>query len=195
MMICSFEKFEGKIHGPRAGGKGRVLAQLFQSGYPVPDGFILFPEIFEDGEISEANWSAVLNHYHELAPESVKVAVRSSAQAEDSESASFAGAFETVLNVDSEDALRKAIQLVYESRESDRVQAYSREKGLPGPHSMAIVVQRMVSAEYAGVLFTLTRSIKASPEWLETWSKDWENNWSPVKKPVFLFYLTRRRVK
>ncbi|MHA1947150.1 MAG: hypothetical protein ACW97W_13685, partial [Candidatus Hodarchaeales archaeon] len=34
-----------------AGGKGRVLAQLFQSGYPIPDGFIILPTAFRENNL------------------------------------------------------------------------------------------------------------------------------------------------
>lgn len=51
--VRSFEEMEESLM-PYAGGKGRVLARLFQSGYPVPEGFVIFPHAFEDGQLIQA---------------------------------------------------------------------------------------------------------------------------------------------
>jgi pyruvate,water dikinase len=56
--------------------------------------------------------------------------------------------------VDGEEALRKAVQRVFESAGSERVAAYSQAQGIQGAHRIAVVVQRMVAADLAGVLFT-----------------------------------------
>ena len=72
----------------RAGGKGGTLARLFQSGYPVPDGLIFLPEEFENDELKPEAWA-----------QKTAFAVRSSAVDEDSAQASFAGEFESVLDV------------------------------------------------------------------------------------------------
>lgn len=154
-MLCSFEEFDDGAHAARAGGKGKVLAGLFQAGYPVPDGFIIFPEALGDAGVDPACWAAITEHYRRLASDGARVAVRSSALAEDSRTASFAGAFETVLDVESEAQLRDAIATVHASKDNERVQTYTEERRLSGEHAMAIVVQRMVAADYAGVLFTV----------------------------------------
>ena len=81
-------------------------------------------------------------------------AVRSSALSEDSAQASFAGEFETVLDVRTDELVREAIHTVRRSRHSERVQAYSQAKGMDDRHDMAVVVQRLVRADISGVLFT-----------------------------------------
>ena len=146
------------------GGKASVLAQLHQQGYPVPDGFVIGAAAFDEHGLIESLWTAVLNHVNKLrmGNREQAFAVRSSALSEDSAQASFAGEFETVLNVTSDDDIRQAIQTVYNSQFSQRVMAY-REAVSSGSTStssattksaIAVIVQKMVPAELAGVLFT-----------------------------------------
>ena len=84
----------------------------------------------------------------------VAFAVRSSALSEDSAQASFAGEFETVLDVHTDEMVREAIHTVRRSRRYDRVRAYSEARGIDTAHDMAVVVQRLVRADISGVLFT-----------------------------------------
>ncbi|ALV40668.1 phosphoenolpyruvate synthase [Pseudarthrobacter sulfonivorans] len=83
------------------------------------------------------------------------VAVRSSATAEDLAAASFAGQQETYLNVSGAEALSAAVIDCWASLWTARAMAY-RARGGIGPDSvrLAVVVQRMVEAEAAGVMFT-----------------------------------------
>ena len=83
------------------------------------------------------------------------VAVRSSATAEDSEAASFAGQQETYLHVRGFEALRARIRDCWASFFSERALFYRSKKGSLADLGMAVVVQRMVNAEIAGVLFTM----------------------------------------
>jgi phosphohistidine swiveling domain-containing protein len=139
-----------------AGGKGGTLARLFQAGYPVPDGFVILPEAFLGDELTMEAWKQVETHLvrmHE-ADEGIAFAVRSSALSEDSAQASFAGEFETVLDVRSDERVKEAVQKVRSSRHSERVKAYSLAKGLDLKHDMAVVVQKLIRADFSGVLFT-----------------------------------------
>jgi phosphohistidine swiveling domain-containing protein len=83
------------------------------------------------------------------------VAVRSSATAEDLASASFAGQQESYLNVVGAEALAAAVTDCWGSLWTARAMAYRAREGI-GPDSvrLAVVVQRMVQAEAAGVMFT-----------------------------------------
>ncbi|MBN1873915.1 MAG: phosphoenolpyruvate synthase [Anaerolineae bacterium] len=143
----------------RAGGKGGSLARLIQAGLPVPDGFVILPTTFENGVLCPEAWTLVQTHLNRLrdAGFPVTFAVRSSAMSEDSAQASFAGEFETVLNIHTDEAIRQAIHTVYHSRHNERVQAYTQAKGLSSGetgHEIAVIVQVLVCAECAGVLFT-----------------------------------------
>jgi rifampicin phosphotransferase len=82
------------------------------------------------------------------------VAVRSSATAEDLEGASFAGQQDTYLNVRG-DGLLDAVRDCWASLWTARAMAYrARQSIAPGSVTLAVVVQEMVDAEAAGVLFT-----------------------------------------
>lgn len=139
-----------------AGGKGGSLARLAQAGYPVPEGFVVLPSAFDDGDLKPEAWAESQAAVAQLrgSNENTAFAVRSSALAEDSAQASFAGEFETVLNVYTDDAIRRAIDSVHDSRHAERVHAYSRHRGMNEEHEIAIVVQKLVLAECSGVLFT-----------------------------------------
>ena len=81
-------------------------------------------------------------------------AVRSSALGEDSGEASFAGAFETSSTCAATRVIRHAIETVRRSRHAGRVAAYSQAQGLAAVHEVAVIVQRMITPNFSGVLFT-----------------------------------------
>jgi pyruvate,water dikinase len=84
-----------------------------------------------------------------------RVAVRSSATAEDLPEASFAGQQDTYLNVGGEEPLLKAVQACWASLWTARAVAYRARQKTPAEGlAMAVVVQQMVMADAAGVLFT-----------------------------------------
>lgn len=154
-MIFTFSELSDEKRS-RAGGKGGTLSKLFQTGYPVPDGFVIMPEAFDGEQLDRYAWHQIQEQLEKMRLNDRKVAfaVRSSAIAEDSAFASFAGEFETVLDVHSDDAARAAIHQVHNSRKSERVKAYSEAKGMDGHHEIAIVVQKLVRADISGILFT-----------------------------------------
>lgn len=157
-----------------AGGKGASLASMAGQDLPVPPGFIVPSDIMEacvDAEELRRLTNAkdhvaamrlvedtavvddsVLEAYTKLAG---KVAVRSSASAEDSEAASYAGQQETYLNVEGVDAVRKAVIDCWASFFSERAIFYRNLKGSLDDLRMAVVVQKMIDAEKAGVMFTV----------------------------------------
>jgi pyruvate, water dikinase len=97
---------------------------------------------------------AIRQAYRTLGQE-LRVAVRSSAASEDSETASFAGQQETFLNVRGEDAVLRYVQECWASFFSPRALFYRAQKGALSDTRMAVVVQEMVLAEKSGVLFTV----------------------------------------
>lgn len=84
--------------------------------------------------------------------EGTKFSVRSSAPFEDSEKSSFAGQFETFLNVDAEEIGERVIDC-WKALFSPRVMSYIDDPGELS-QGMAIIVQEMVEADVAGVIFT-----------------------------------------
>jgi pyruvate,water dikinase len=101
---------------------------------------------------------AVRSAYEELGAADqpdVPVAVRSSATAEDLPMASFAGQQDTYLNVVGTEALLDAVRDCWASLWTDRAVAYRASRGIdPSTVALAVVVQRMVDAAVAGVMFT-----------------------------------------
>jgi pyruvate, water dikinase len=83
------------------------------------------------------------------------VAVRSSAAAEDSQNASFAGQQETFLNVFGDDLVLKQVQACWSSFFNPRAIFYRKLKGSLEDTNMAVVVQCMVNPEKSGVMFTM----------------------------------------
>ncbi len=97
--------------------------------------------------------TAVMQAFQKLG-KGIRVAVRSSATAEDTAEASFAGMNETFTNV-VEETLAERIVDCWASLWSPRVVAYRQSLGLTDEPTIAVVVQRMVDSEAAGVMFTV----------------------------------------
>lgn len=99
---------------------------------------------------------ALRDAYQQLIHEApLAVAVRSSATAEDLPFASFAGQQDTILNVINFDALLEAVRRCWASLWNDRAVSYRASNGIDARGvRLAVVVQRMVNATVAGVLFT-----------------------------------------
>jgi pyruvate,water dikinase len=139
-----------------AGGKAATLARLAQAGYPVPEAFVILPAAFAGEALLPEAWAHIQAHVAHLrtGKQAVSFAVRSSALHEDSAQTSFAGAFETVLNVTTDAEMMAAIATVRRSSQSERVEAYSLAQGIAPMQQIAVLVQLMVHSEMAGVLFT-----------------------------------------
>jgi pyruvate,water dikinase len=96
----------------------------------------------------------IRQRYSELGAD-LPVAVRSSATAEDLPDASFAGQLETYLNVRGGDAVFDAVKRCWASLWTGRAIGYRQRQGIrPEDVSIAVVVQRLVPAQAAGVAFT-----------------------------------------
>ncbi|WP_326909873.1 PEP/pyruvate-binding domain-containing protein [Sedimentibacter sp. MB31-C6] len=154
-MVRSFKELTPELQA-YAGGKGSMLAKMYQSGYPVPDGFVILPSAFENEKLNDKAWKEIQALLNEIRSnnQGAMFAVRSSGLSEDSAQASFAGEFESVLNVNTDIEIQKAIDTVFKSKESERVKAYSSVQGMDHSHKIAVVIQLMVQSEISGVLFT-----------------------------------------
>jgi len=154
-IVKSFKELTPELRA-LAGGKGGMLARMFQDGYPVPEGFVVLPSAFQGEKLNKNAWEEILISINAIRKdnEGALFAVRSSALSEDSAQASFAGEFETVLNVGTDNEIQEAIYTVFRSRHSERVKAYSSIQGIDHSHQIAVVVQLMIPSEISGVLFT-----------------------------------------
>lgn len=95
----------------------------------------------------------VMEAYRRLG-DSVPVAVRSSATAEDTAGTSFAGMNQTFTNVTGEEELAARILDCWTSLYGPRVVAYRASRGVTDEPAIAVVVQEMVSSERSGVMFS-----------------------------------------
>jgi len=84
----------------------------------------------------------------------VRVAVRSSATAEDSTDTSFAGMNETFTNVRRPELLDRVVDC-WASMFGERVASYRVDRGLVDEPAIAVVVQQMVASDRSGVMFTV----------------------------------------
>lgn len=135
----------------RFGGKAAGLARALRAGLPVPPGVALaapFVEALGSGDRAADRDLASLELPFEGA-----AAVRSSAVGEDSGQASFAGQHETLLNVERAD-LAEAVRAVWRSLSRAGALAYRRRLDVRERPQMGVVVQQLVPADVAGVLFT-----------------------------------------
>jgi rhodanese-related sulfurtransferase/membrane protein insertase Oxa1/YidC/SpoIIIJ len=130
------------------GNKAYRLARMRARGLPVPAGVLLTSRFLEQFASEPQEWRIRQLDRIWRWLSSASVVVRSSAMAEDSEQHSFAGVFESVLNID-RNGLEAAIGKVRASFDAGRVKSY-----VAGGGSGSILIQRMIAAEYAGVLFT-----------------------------------------
>lgn len=168
----------GEEDAPLVGGKGLRLAEMAQARLPVLPGFCVTTAAYRaflshngleaavaagdeaavralitTAELPPAVASAILEAYEKLRG---PVAVRSSATAEDSQDASFAGQYDTFLNVTDAEVMLDKVRACWAGLWSERALVYLREQGLsPFDADMGVVVQRQGQAQAAGVLFTL----------------------------------------
>jgi pyruvate,water dikinase len=139
------------------GSKAASLARLAGAGFPVPVGVVVTAAAAANRDQTVARLRSAAA---ELGGPHQRFAVRSSATAEDLAGASYAGQYETVLEVGL-DELADAVRRVFDSAASVRVAAYRQahpQANAADPSGsgagMAVLLQVMVAAEAAGVAFT-----------------------------------------
>jgi pyruvate,water dikinase len=138
----------------RFGGKAAQLAAARSAGLPVPDGWALGWREVEALALQDASAPEVEAALRSAVAGCGPLAVRSSAVGEDSQTASFAGAHLTVLGRTGADAVLDAVLAVRASALQPAALAYRDQLAVAGAVRMGVVVQRMVDADVAGVLFT-----------------------------------------
>ena len=131
------------------GGKAAQLAQALRAGLAVPAGLGLAHDFVAAVAAGDAAAGAALDAA--CAGLAGPFAVRSSAIGEDGAAASFAGQHATLLNATD---LRAAVAAVWHSAFTDAAQGYRRRVGAEGQARMGVVVQRLLAADTAGVMFT-----------------------------------------
>ena len=113
-------------------------------------------ELFAARPVPAATAAAIAAAYAALGDAAVPVAVRSSATVEDLPGLSAAGQHDTYLNIHGSAAVLDAVRRCWASLWSARAIGYRARRGIsPDDVSIAVVVQRLVPAEAAGVMFTI----------------------------------------
>ncbi len=134
-----------------AGNKALRLSVLKNAGLPVPGGVVLRREAIDDfQQMTRPQQDSFAAQIWQLVGEK-PCAVRSSASNEDGADQSFAGVFDSALNVTGA-TMRTALNSVVASFTSERAASY--ETQMQEDSAANILVQHMVQADYAGVLFT-----------------------------------------
>lgn len=123
----------------QVGGKAAVLLELERAGFRVPKTLVSPPDL-------AAAVAAI----------GFPIAVRSSATVEDGKKASFAGQFESILNLETLEQVEAAVATVKASASAPSVVEYCKKSGIdPASVRMEVIVQRLIRPELAGVAFTV----------------------------------------
>ncbi|WP_326563726.1 PEP/pyruvate-binding domain-containing protein [Micromonospora peucetia] len=175
-----------------SGGKAAPLARLLLSGLPVPPGFVVPTRAYQEA-VAGLDLTGAIRHGADAArllveratlspalvaeisraltritgPSGGYVAVRSSATSEDDADAAAAGQHDTFLGVRGPDQVADAVRGCWASLWSERAVAYRRRQAgdvHADPPATAVLVQRLVEADVAGVLFT-GRTIRIEASW------------------------------
>ncbi|MBN9543142.1 MAG: phosphoenolpyruvate synthase [Alphaproteobacteria bacterium] len=164
------------INVAKIGGKSASLAKMNKGGFTIPEWFAISPQAFLDSltteqkemlqdhrveevfaklEINQKVKDEISKTVAKLGLHKCKMAVRSSGVIEDGKENSFAGQFESYLWV-TEAELFEYVKKVWHSGFSERIFEYYKQRDIdPLFSSPAVLVQKMVNADKAGVIFSV----------------------------------------
>ena len=134
-----------------AGAKAATLSLLRREGFDVPDAWVLPVSLTTAIAAAPERAAAAVDQVLSQLGETL-VAVRSSGVAEDAPSASFAGMYDTFLDVSGPAAVTEAVIACIGAASSSRLSAYRGREDVAVP---AVLIQRMVAADCAGVAFSI----------------------------------------
>jgi rifampicin phosphotransferase len=143
------------------GGKAEKLLELIEKGFRIPRLVVIPANTLQNFLEKEADklqaienieWAAEFIDNITAHLPNEKYAVRSSAMNEDGANNSFAGQYETVLNV-TKSELGAAIKTVWLSAYSERVKKYADHQGVKQDNSISIIIQCMIESKISGVGF------------------------------------------
>ncbi len=131
-----------RLKAKKVGNKAATLAYLKRLGYSVPNGWILLP-----GDDPQP----LLDY---LRPSAIQpLAVRSSALGEDSETASAAGQYASILNITTAEGLKNAILDCLASYDTSHAVQYRRDNQ-QSDEGMAVLIQQQIRGAFSGVAFS-----------------------------------------
>ena len=134
----------------RMGGKAYNLARLEEFNIRVPDWTVISDAEIENSTDQQLE-EKVKKYFGESTVE-MNFAVRSSASCEDGDEHSFAGLFESKLNIRFQ-SLAEVIRLIRNSKNSSRVQSYLKAKKIEEEVQLNVIVQELIDPDVAGVAF------------------------------------------
>jgi phosphohistidine swiveling domain-containing protein len=153
----------------RVGSKAANEAELLRAGFEVPEAIVITTDAFQrflqanriasDGAPEAVRSGTVPEEILNMLQAGVNglgehpLAVRSSGVAEDLPGASYAGQYDTRLNVRGKDDLEAALLRCWASAFNPHVVAYRNRNG-QSANGMAVLIQKMVPADVAGVAFS-----------------------------------------
>lgn len=164
----------GPLNANEVGTKAKSLEVLLSWGFPVPKGFVVTTaahrrfleansidfgaesaaQAIERGTFPDDVADAVLNAVQALSPE-YRLAVRSSGIFEDMMDASFAGQYDTMLDISFE-ALLPTVRRCWASAASVHARSYAASRGIPlNSSGMGVIVQSLINATVSGVSFSV----------------------------------------
>lgn len=157
------------------GSKALNLVKMKKRNLPIPDGFVIQMEALKrymewnqidlkssniqkrilEGELPIEIENDLLEAFRDLKRTYTSVAVRSSSSAEDLDGASFAGQYETYLNIKSPEGFLSKVKACWASFFTERVEQYTKNMYADlNEVSMGIVVQGLIQSEISGVIFS-----------------------------------------
>ncbi|PQJ27102.1 PEP/pyruvate-binding domain-containing protein [Rubritalea profundi] len=131
-------------HADKLGGKAKALAQLGQADFNIPFWFVV-------ADFTESDCEEILNRSSALGSD--LFAVRSSAAAEDGAQHSFAGQFDSYLNVPRSQLIEK-IKRVQQSSKSAHIESYQSSQSIENVTPPSVLIQCMLEPDVSGVAFS-----------------------------------------
>lgn len=156
------------------GEKSSGLVDLMRFGLNVPKTYACSWSAYQQyANGDDSVFEKILSELNEILTRKKKYAVRSSSNSEDTDLYSFAGQFESVLNVESPEKAVTAIRSIWDQIRSDELQFYLKEHHLTADGVlMGVIIQEMVDPELSGVLLTrnpVTYAARSSSKQLKDW--------------------------
>lgn len=148
------QSLENSLPAELYGGKAAHLSKMMLGGFPIPFGWAISSEVFEQRS-NEEYLKEVRNELSALVQQhrDVSFMVRSSAIGEDGEGHSFAGQLSSFISGKDMDSIWRDILRCWDSYDKANVSAYSDQRAF-SLKGMGVVIQSLIDPDYAGVSFS-----------------------------------------